>query len=344
MYFRHVLEGHTPGEHALMSPMILDEVPEELLPELRTLRAKLSADIPAKRLDHNLLVATWNIRAFGDLTETWVVSPGDSPKRNLFALRCIAEIVSRFDVVAIQETRGNIKALRHMLKLLGPYWGLIMTDVTAGDAGNDERMAFVFDTRRVTTSGLAGELVVPPEWTRSEDIAPDALREQFARTPYAVSFSSGGQTFILVALHVLYGDSASDRLGELRGIARWLEDWARREQSWGHNLIALGDFNIDRKDDDAYRAFTSTGLRSPPELDSAPRTIFKSGKKAFYDQIAWFTEGGNPDTPVLSLRYSNLAGCFDFQGIVLPTLSDIELSWRISDHYPLWVEFLLGED
>jgi hypothetical protein len=39
-----------------------------------------------------------------------------------------------------------------------------------------------------------------------------------------------------------------------------------------------------------------------------------------------------------------MAGCFDFQGIVLPTLSDIELSWRISDHYPLWVEFLLGED
>jgi endonuclease/exonuclease/phosphatase family metal-dependent hydrolase len=327
-----------------MSPMILDEVPAELLPDLRMLRTRLSADIPPKRLDHNLLVATWNIRAFGDLSETWIASPDDHPKRNLFALVCIAEIVSRFDVVAIQETRGNIKALRHMLKLLGPDWGLIMTDVTAGDAGNDERMAFVFDTRRVTTSGLAGELVVPPEWTRSEDIAPNALREQFARTPYAVSFSSGRETFILVTLHVLYGETAADRLGELHGIARWLEDWARREKSWGHKLIALGDFNIDRKDDDAFKAFTSTGLRSPAELDLVPRTIFESGKQAFYDQIAWFTEEGDTNTPVLSMRYSKMAGGFDFQGIVLPTLSDIELSWRISDHYPLWVEFLIGED
>ncbi|MDQ4059274.1 MAG: hypothetical protein M3124_09155 [Actinomycetota bacterium] len=219
-----------------------------------------------------------------------------------------------------------------------------MTDDTAGDAGNDERMAFVFDTRRVTTSGLAGELVVPPEWTRSEEITPNALREQFARTPYAVSFSSGRETFILVTLHVLYGETASDRLAELQGIARWLEDWARREQSWGHNLIALGDFNIDRKDDDAYKAFTSTGLRAPAELDSVPRTIFESGKNAFYDQIAWFTEEGNTNIPVLSMRYSKMAGGFDFQNVVLPSLSDVELSWRISDHYPLWVEFLIGED
>jgi endonuclease/exonuclease/phosphatase family metal-dependent hydrolase len=327
-----------------MSPIDLNAVPSDLLPELRALRARLSSDIPAKRLDHNLIVATWNIRAFGDLCESWVPSPNDRPKRNLYALRCIAEIVSRFDVVAIQETRDNIKALRHMLRHLGPDWGLIMTDVTLGDAGNQERMAFVFDSRRVKASGLAGELVVPPEWIESEDIAPDSLRRQFVRTPYAVSFSSGGETFILVALHVVYGDSAEDRLGELRGIARWLEDWAKREQSWGHNLIALGDFNIDRRNDSAFRAFTSTGLRSPTELDAVPRTIFKSGKNAFYDQISWFTRDGNPNVPVLSLRYSQRAGGFDFKGLVMPTLTDTELSWRISDHYPLWAEFLLGED
>ncbi|MGH2751819.1 MAG: endonuclease/exonuclease/phosphatase family protein [Actinomycetota bacterium] len=327
-----------------MSPIDLNAVPPDLVDELRALRQRLSDDIPSKRLDHNLLVATWNIRAFGDLCESWIPSENDRPKRNLYALRCIAEIVARFDVIAIQETRDNIKALRHMLKHLGPDWGLIMTDVTVGEAGNDERMAFVFDTRRVKTSGLAGELVVPPEWIEAEHIEPNALRTQFARTPYAVSFSSGQQTFILVTLHVLYGESAEHRLGELRGIAKWLEDWAKREQSWGHNLIALGDFNIDRKDDDAYKAFTSTGLRSPPELDTVPRTIFKSGKKAFYDQIAWFTRDGNPDVPVLSLRYSEKAGGFDFKGLVMPALDDIELSWRISDHYPLWTEFLLTED
>ena len=74
------------------------------------------------------------------------------------------------------------------------------------------------------------------------------------------------------------------------------------------------------------------------------RQIFKSGKNAFYDQIAWFTRDGNPDVPVLSLHYAQRAGGFDFRGLVLPALSDTELSWRISDHFPLWTEFLLGAD
>ena len=221
--------------------------------------------VPARRVDQNLLIATWNIRAFGDLTEKWTAAADDSPKRDLHALAVIAEIVSRFDVVAIQEVKGNIKALRWMLRMLGPDWGLILTDVSRGDPGNDERLAFVFDSRRVKPSGLACELVIPAGWARSLEIGQDVLEEQFARTPYAVSFISGGQTFILVTLHVIYGDKPSDRLAELRGIAEWLADWAERtSQEFSQNLIALGDFNIDREGDPTYEAFTSTGLQ-PPE-------------------------------------------------------------------------------
>lgn len=56
-----------------------------------------------------------------DLTEAWKFEEGDSPKRDLRALLIITEIVSRFDVVALQEVRGNIEAPRHMLKALGPH-------------------------------------------------------------------------------------------------------------------------------------------------------------------------------------------------------------------------------
>jgi len=71
------------------------------------------------------------------------------------------EIISRFDVIALQEVKSNIRALRDTMKVLGNHWGLILTDVTRGDAGNGERMAYLFDTRRVQLSGLACELVVP---------------------------------------------------------------------------------------------------------------------------------------------------------------------------------------
>ncbi len=317
-------------------PTIFDEPPAEIAARIAQLRAHLDDTLPAKSVDRNLLIATWNLRAFGDLTEQWESGDNDSPKRDLGSLLLIKEIVSRFDVIAIQEVKDNIKALRHMLKALGPNWGFLLTDVTLGSEGNGERMAFLYDTRRAKPSGLAGELVVPEEWLTSEAIDPTTMTKQFARTPYAVSFQAGYDTFILVTLHVIYGD-ASDRTPELAGIARWLADWAGREQSWGHNLIALGDFNIDRNGDANYQAFTSTGLRPAPELVDLPRTIFTSGQDSFYDQIAWFT--GESNAPRLSLEYADRGGQVDFPQFFPDTLTKLALSWRVSDHYPLWVEF-----
>jgi len=221
---------------------VTDPLPEEVAADLARLRAMLDQDIPAKALDRNLLIATWNVRAFGDLTEKWRSGDEDTPKRDLHSLLCIAEIVSRFDVIALQEAKDNLKALRRMMHVLGPRWGLSLTDVTKGAPGNGERMAFLFDTRRVLPSGLACELVVPQE--QLERIGPDALERQFARTPYAVSFRSDTKTFILVTLHVLFGERAEERAPELRAIAQWLAGWARDVNGWDHNLIALGDQSL----------------------------------------------------------------------------------------------------
>src|SRR5918998_1149598 len=319
---------------------VATQPPEEVAVDLARLRSTLDEDLPAKALDRNLLIATWNVRAFGDLTEKWISSEEDTPKRDLHSLLCIAEIVSRFDVVAVQEARDNLKALRHMLRLLGPNWGLSLTDVTKGDPGNGERMAFLFDARRVLLSGLACELVVPKE--QLDRIGPDALDRQFARTPYAVSFRSEGKTFILVTLHVLYGEDPEERVPELKAIAEWLAEWARDVNGWDHNVIALGDFNIDRRGDALHDAFVSSGLDIPADLQEVPRTIFSDPEKPhlnkFYDQIAWFA--GRNDLPALSLRYSR-GGFFDFTEAALRSreLTKTQLSWRISDHYPLWAEF-----
>ncbi len=317
-------------------PTVTDVRPVVVEEQLSVLRGLLDEAIPAKMVDRNLLIGTWNIRAFGDLTEAWQSGSTDSPKRDLTSLLCITEILSRFDVVAVQEVRGNLKCLRDALKVLGSQWGVILTDVTKGDRGNDERLAFLFDTRRVKPSGLACELVLP-EPDGSGPVEPVAVR-QFARTPYAVSFGCGSQTFILITLHVLYGTQPVDRVEELTAIAQWLAEWAATEQSWGHNLLALGDFNIDRAGDPLFEAFTSTGLTPPAELNDVARTIFDDpGGGHFYDQIAWFTGSGG--VPALSLRYTGRAGGFDFVPHVMNSLTKTELSWRISDHYPLWVEF-----
>lgn len=321
-------------------PAVTDTPPPAVQADLEALEATLKQELPSRALDENLLIATWNLRHFGGLTEKWVSGPDDVPKRDLHSIHAIARIIRRFDVIALQEVRGNLKALRHTMKVLGDDWGLVLTDVTRGDPGNDERLGFLFDRRRVRMSGMAAELVLPAK--RLQDVEPGALQRQFARTPYAVSFRSGSETFILVTMHVLYGGSPGERTPELRAIAEWLDRWARDVNAWGHNLIALGDFNIDRQGDERYEAFTSTGLEVPPALHEVPRTIFgKSTTNKFYDQIAWFT--GQTGQPALSLDFHD-AGYFDFVAHSLPrrNLGSQALSWRISDHYPLWAEFVTG--
>ncbi len=315
---------------------ILDAPPDVVALQSQLAEA-LDPVVPAKQLDRNLLIGTWNLRAFGDLTEKWESAEADSPKRNLADVRYITEILSRFDVVAVQEARSNLRALRYTMKALGPSWGFILTDVNIQVGGNGERLAFLFDARRVKPSGLAAELVLP-DTPATAGISQDTFKRQFARSPYAVSFISAAKTFILVTLHVLWGTDAAEREDELTAIATWLADWAEDTAEWGQNLIALGDFNIDgREGDPLLAAFTSTGLVPAPGLDAVPRTIFDDpGAQHFYDQIAWFTDPA--EGPILNLAFER-SGSFDFLPTLQGGLTKTELSWRISDHYPLWVEF-----
>ncbi len=322
---------------------IFDTPPIIVQDELTQLKASLDIKIPSKKTDKNLLIATWNIRSFSSLTREWD-SGTKSPKRDLRALRAISEIISRFDVIAIQEVMGNLRALRDMMAFLGEEWSFIMTDITMGDAGNKERMAYIYHNTRVHISGLACEIVIPPEWLG--EIGADALTRQFSRTPYAVSFKAGNKTFILLTTHVIYGDNSADRVPELKAIARWMYDWAKKSNRWHHNLLALGDFNIDRKGDELWESFVSTGLTVPDDLHEVPRTIFASKsapqKDKFYDQIAWFTTKSGKKK--INMKYLQ-GGHFDFMPFVFKekNLSKSSISFRLSDHFPLWVEFSIED-
>lgn len=316
---------------------ITDTPPLAIQEEVEALRNDLNARLPARRMDQNLLIATWNIRGFGDITRKWESTPEDSPRRDLHAVLCIAEIISHFDVIAVQEVKGNIKGLREALKVLGPDWSLILTDVTRGDAGNGERMAYLFNTMRVQLSGLACELVVSLEELNGMD--EDALKKQFARTPYAVGFKSGGVTFVLTTLHILYGDSSKDRVPELKAIAKWMAEWAQDMNEYEQNLIVLGDFNIEERGDLLHQTFISEGLHIHPDMarPEVTRSIF--AKTKFYDHIAWF------DTTEAKLTMEFIqGGNYDFLGKVLTDrdLTKNSISFMISDHYPLWAEFKIS--
>ena len=306
--------------HADYPPAVIDDVVR--------LRRRL-AGLPVKTSDRNLLIASWNIRALGALHAAFDENPG-SPKRNLRALACIAEIVQRFDVVAVQEIKRETTAIRTLVdEFLGSEWSVILTDVTAGSSGNTERLGFVYDRRRVRPSGLAGEIVLPP--TDAGDPA-----EQFDRTPYIVGFEAGGTRFSLVTAHIRFGEIPADRLPELQAFAGFtateLRDRARVNDREIGSVIVLGDFNIDERGDNSlFQAFVAKGLVVPEPLRGLKTTFGTQPKH--YDQIAWFMGSD------MRLPFTSRARVVNFMGAVFKELTPSETSFRMSDHFPLWAEF-----
>ncbi len=143
---------------------------------LLILRKELSVSPGAKRAPGSLVVGSWNIRAFD----------GGRPRRDE-SFHYIAEIIDKLDICALQEIKKDLNPLRRLVKLLGPNWSYFVTDVTAGDAGNTERIAFLYNTNRVFFRNLIGELVLPPA---------DLINgRQIARTPFFASFQAEGNFY-----------------------------------------------------------------------------------------------------------------------------------------------------
>jgi hypothetical protein len=296
---------------------------------VRLKRRILNSHIPDKVIDHNLIIGTWNIRAFGDVFKSWSENQA-TPKRNFRAMVYIAEIARQFDVLAIQEVKRDTSGLRMLLEeLLGPNWGLVISDVSEGSKGNTERLTYIYDKRRVQPSGLAGEIVLPPT-------ADGNPAQQFDRTPYIVGFQTAHEKFSLLTAHIRYGKNPADRMGEITTLAKHIASEVRQRATEGTeegNLIVLGDFNIDeRGDNPLFKAFISTGLMVPKQLLNLKSTY--DTKPKYYDQIAWFMDK-------LNLTFSEKAGVIDFAGAVYKELSLVDMSYRLSDHFPLWAEFII---
>jgi len=310
-------------EYNLIPSFVLEDI-------VRFRRRMASSGIPEKITDRNLLIGTWNIRSFGSYYSGWLENTG-SPKRNLRALAILAEAIRCMDIVAIQEVRRETSGIRFLRdEFLGDDWGLLMSDVSAGVCGNSERLAFLYDRRRVHPSGLAGEIVLPA--TRSGDPAV-----QFCRSPYIVGFKAGKEQLTLLTAHINYGQVPEDRLSELIALAEFtaieIRDRSFSPDSEERNLIVLGDMNIDhRGQNPLFDAFVSTGLVVPEQILNLKTTFGAQAKH--YDQIGWFMD------PNFTLRYNDNAGVVDFTGSVFKELSTSQMSYRISDHFLLWVEFM----
>ena len=300
--------------------------------KLRVLKLELDNAIPAKTVDPTLLLATWNIREFGGTK---------SGGREAEPLYYIAEIMSRFDIVAVQEVRDNLDALDELMSILGPWWKYQVSDVTFGVQGNNERHAFIYDTRKIAFSGMAGELV--PEMRKEAGVLKSDFG--FSRTPYVAGFKAGWFKFTLCTQHFYFGEAKADdpqRLQEAKTVVRLLKKRMGSKDAWACNAILLGDFNIFSIKDETFQAIEKEMFQIPAKLKG---TYSNVNRDKPFDQIAFLA--GEVEKQLGLAK----AGTFPFFDhvyrdsdwkIYQPNTTQAKYKqWRtykMSDHLPLWVE------
>jgi endonuclease/exonuclease/phosphatase family metal-dependent hydrolase len=290
---------------------------------------KLHRNIP-ERTAATLLAATWNIANLG------------AQKRRDQEFTLIAEILSWFDIVAVQECRDNFRDLEQIAWKLPPAFRFVMSDA----AGNAERMVFIYDSQKLSLLEEIGEITIPPStYKRIKLPGVDQGFQGFDRAPYLVSFATGMTSFTFVNAHLYFGKSNDDPVSMARrsletyAMAFWAKERIKPSNAFTRELLVMGDMNMPKSEegDPIFRALTKLGLEVP---DHSTQIASSIATDANYDQIAFL-----PSTT--RNAYTGLKGVFDYDGVIFPDLWQngnnsknfkAYLRYYISDHRPMWVQ------
>jgi deoxyribonuclease-1-like protein len=289
----------------LAAAWVLMKLPPGTLPALN--RSSQSTDADAPPSGETIRIASFNIQAFGQ-------AKLQKPE----VMRVLADIVRRFDIVAIQEIRCE-----------SPY--LVPQFVEAINAGgckydfeigprlgrtsSKEQYAFVFDTRRIE---------IDRRFTYTVDDRGDRLH----REPLVAWFRVRGPpteqafTFTLVNIHT-DPDEVVAELDALDDVFRAVQHDGRDED----DVIMLGDFNA--------RANRLGQLGRLPGITPAitgDKMFTNTQQTKQYDNILFHKEATS--------EFTGRSG-------VLNVMSEFQLTFdkakQVSDHFPIWAEFSIYE-
>lgn len=303
---------------------------------IRVLKKRLDKEkIPDVLLDKTIKVATWNIRNFAG-------------NRKTISIHYIAEILSRFQIIAITELTENTKDLERVMKILGPYWKVIYSDVNMDQKGNGERIGYLYDGRIIEFTGLAAEADPIREYDKKQDRWLPKLT--WWRSPYLVSFRAGRFDFILLSVHIRWGDEKNKSSSQIREERREaldkLADWIEQRRNSLHvkdkDIIVLGDFNIPKTNDVLYRAITKHGLETHKNILGDHGTSLKKDKR--YDQIFYYKENAQKIDAggAVDFYHNNFRALYPESRY--PDMTKRKFTFQISDHLPLWIQLKIDSE
>ena len=174
---------------------------------------------------HELEIASWNLEVFGQ-----------SKANNQEELSEIAEKISNYDIIAVQEIKDKSPGtapyiLQDEVEIYGEY-GMVLSNRTGAFCEENpyasEQYAFFYNK----------DTIKPLE---EEHHYPDTDCD-FSREPFAARFQSSeyGYSFVLITLHV----KPDDALNETEALVNVFE-WAKFQYPDEDDFILLGDLNAD---------------------------------------------------------------------------------------------------
>jgi len=318
------------------------------------LRASLNDTIPPRQYESNLIVATWALNKFGRSHRL-----GDG---NLESLFYMAQLISSFDLVALQEVDRNLGRLQALLGVLGPDWKMLVTDIAPGMVGNSERFAFLYYEPRVEFLNFSSQVILPPERMQDGGFRP---ARQFERPPAVAAFRSGEMEFQVCTAHIACGSGRPGaehtiRLEEIRMLGAYLKTRSRYNET---EMLLLGNFQMERLQSPITDALRENGVQVPEEL--LHPTNFNMTK--YYDLIGFTspnrtfplgrseTHSGSVNIFEHVFRDEDIAAYVDDESFAnfakasaggpkgKSATTDLRrfMRWKItliSDHLPLWAE------
>ncbi len=252
---------------------------------------------------NEMTIGAFNIQIFGD-----------AKSKKADVLEVLADIVTNFDVIAVQEIRDSsgeaMPRLMERVHTRDTRYRYVISD-RLGRSVSKEQYAFVYRTNIVQCSGAS-------VYRDTNDV--------YERPPYIGHFAAGIFTFTLIIVHT----KPTDAEREIDGLIRVIAGTTRHATN--KDIIVLGDLNADGT---YFSEKTTTGIRDErfcwSITDDMDTTIAESERT--YDRIIFLKKYTVED-------WSGKAGVFRFDIIYRLAMPAKE----VSDHFPVWARFFTDKD
>lgn len=234
-----------------------------------------------------------------------------------------AEVISNFDIVALQEVmkeKGLEELVSNLENITNEPWEYHMSPESYGNNSYREHYAFIYKKEKVN-------------FIRSLGTYPETNNE-FIREPYGAMFRINNFDFIMVSQHSIFGKRKSDRRSEasqLVNVYNYFQDMDPNEQ----DVFLVGDYNLPASDkgfSDLLNHYDEIYYAINPDF---PTTIGKTSLTSSYDNIFY--------SYIYTDEYTGAYGIFNFTESEKYINKYHDDRFRIlrktlSDHLPVYIE------